>query len=109
MKTKKRGRKPGNTPSGDAKRSKRNGDHPADTESPASLKPKEFKPPAGSWENDIDTVDICRDESGKLVVYVTWKTGDKTQHSTKQVYQRCPQKVSIWRAERLVDIRTLKN
>lgn len=42
----------------------------------------------------IASIDACHDENtGKLVVYLTWKNGHKTQHDTKIVYSRCPQKV----------------
>jgi len=93
-----KGKKRGRTAADDRstpskKRSRRNGEHPADSEEPASLKKKEFKPPAGSWENEIDYVDMCRDDKGGLIVYLTWKNGSKTQHPPKQAYMRCPQKV----------------
>lgn len=39
-------------------------------------------------------LDACEDEeSGKLMVYLSWKNGQKTQHPTNVIYQRCPQKV----------------
>ena len=90
--TKKRGRAPGGGAAGASKRRK-NVDHPADSESPASLQAVAFKPPAGSWEDGVDVVDMYRDENGALMVYLTWKSGDKTQHAARQAYQRCPQKV----------------
>lgn len=74
------------------KRSRRNGTHPADITPPESA--KKWSPPAGSWEEHIDTVDAHQDdESGRLVVYLTWKTGQKTKHETTVVYKKCPQKV----------------
>jgi chromobox protein 1 len=40
------------------------------------------------------SLDACEDEeSGKLMVYLEWKNGKKTQHPTSVIYQRCPQKV----------------
>ncbi|KAK3295135.1 uncharacterized protein B0H64DRAFT_394344 [Chaetomium fimeti] len=94
LKNKKRGRPSSSTPQASGKRSRRNGDHPADEEPPLSAKAVTWKPPPGSWEEHIDHLDACEDEvSGNLMVYLTWKNGHKTQHSTKVIYQRCPQKV----------------
>lgn len=42
----------------------------------------------------MQSIDACHDEiTGKLIVYLTWVNGQKTQHGTKIVYTRCPQKV----------------
>ncbi|KAI0021841.1 heterochromatin protein one [Xylariomycetidae sp. FL0641] len=91
LKTKKRGRPTAGTPSTGSKR-RRNDGHPASTTPPASR--KSWKPPAGSWEDDVESIDACHDENtGKLTVYLTWKNGNKTQHDTKVIYQRCPQKM----------------
>lgn len=99
LKGKKRGRPTGDTPSGTSKRSRRNGEHPADSQEPASLKKeKGFKTPTGSWEDHVDIVDMYRDDQGALMVYLTWHTGHKTQHPAKQAYTRCPQKVSDLRS-----------
>lgn len=93
---KKRGRPAGSASGGtpaNGKRTKR-GSHPASQTPPASVSSKEWKPPAGSWEDDISYVDACHDETtGKLVVYLTWRNGHKTQHDLKVVYSRCPQQV----------------
>ncbi|KAH6618156.1 hypothetical protein B0J18DRAFT_436655 [Chaetomium sp. MPI-SDFR-AT-0129] len=92
LKTKKRGRPTSATPQAAGKRSRR--DHPVDSEPPASAKAVTWKPPPGSWEDHIVSLDACEDEdSGKLTVYLTWKNGQKTQHSTSVIYQRCPQKM----------------
>ncbi|KAK4180074.1 putative heterochromatin factor HP1 [Triangularia setosa] len=96
LKGKKRGRKDSSTPQAltTSKRSKRNGSHPADSEPPASAKQAAWKPPAGSWENHIAQLDACEDEeTHKLMVYLTWKNGHKTQHETSVIYSRCPQKM----------------
>lgn len=97
VKTKKRGRKStGTTPATEptSKKSKRNG-HPAETTPPAAVaKAVAWQPPAGSWEDHIEAIDACEDEStGKLVVFLNWKNGKKTKHSTDVVYKRCPQKM----------------
>jgi len=94
LKTKKRGRPSQGTPSASGKKSRRNGDHATDSDTPVSAKNVEWKPPAGSWEDHIAHIDACEDEiTNKLMVYLTWKNGQKTVHETKVVYQRCPQKV----------------
>ncbi|PKS11481.1 hypothetical protein jhhlp_003245 [Lomentospora prolificans] len=98
IKTKKRGRKSTSATAATAelanKRSKRNG-HPAETTPPVSAtKAGVWQPPAGSWEDHIETIDACEDEAtGKLVVFLNWKNGKKTKHSTEVVYKRCPQKM----------------
>lgn len=83
----------GGTPSTTTKRSRRNGVHPAETTPPATVKSK-WSPPAGSWEDEIEAIDACEDEgSGKLMVYLIWKNGQKTKHETPVIYKKCPQKV----------------
>lgn len=77
----------------ETKRARKNG-HPKDTTPPASVKELEWKPPSGSWDDDVETVDMCQDEeNGTFIVYLTWKNGKKTQHPKEVVYRRCPQKV----------------
>lgn len=94
LKSKKRGRPSSGTPQSSGKRSKRNGEHPTELEVPLAVRNAPWKPPAGSWEDHIAQLDACEDEeSGKLMVYLTWKNGHKTQHETSVIYQRCPQKV----------------
>lgn len=89
VKGKKRGRPAASVP---AAGKRRKGDHPSDSTPPATT--KAWKPPAGSWEDEVQSIDACHDEnSGKLIVYLTWKNGQKTQHETKVIYQRCPQKM----------------
>jgi chromobox protein 1 len=61
---------------------------------PASARRGEFKPPTGSWEDEVTGIDACEGSQGKVVVYLTWKGGDKSQHPLAQVYKRCPQKVN---------------
>ncbi|KAF9775635.1 hypothetical protein IL306_006234 [Fusarium sp. DS 682] len=94
-KTKKRRRTTTNgTPStttSTTKRSRR--EHPTNSATPATA--KSWSPPAGSWEDEIETIDACEDEgSGKLVVYLIWKNGRKTKHDVDVIYKKCPQKVS---------------
>lgn len=92
LKTKKRGRPAASTPTNGTKR-RRNGSHPA-SETPPASSTRAFKPPVGSWEDEVESIDACHDEvTGKLIVYLTWKNGQKTQHDTQIVYKRCPQKM----------------
>ncbi|KAI1124730.1 heterochromatin protein one [Nemania abortiva] len=91
LKTKKRGRPSTGIPANGAKR-RRNDSHPASATPPASA--RAWKPPQGSWEDHVESIDACHDENtGKLIVYLTWKDGQKTQHDTKVIYSRCPQKM----------------
>ncbi|KAI1166759.1 heterochromatin protein one [Nemania serpens] len=91
LNTKKRGRPSAGTPVNGTKR-RRNDGHPASATPPASV--RAWKPPQGSWEDHVESIDACHDENtGKLIVYLTWKDGQKTQHDTKVIYSRCPQKM----------------
>ncbi|KAM0355802.1 hypothetical protein ACHAPU_000189 [Fusarium lateritium] len=94
-KTKKRRRATNGTPSTTAttatKRSRREA-HPTDSTPPATT--KKWSPPAGSWEDEIDTIDACEDEgSGKLIVYLIWKNDHKTKHDVEIIYKKCPQRM----------------
>ncbi|RQM08285.1 hypothetical protein DH86_00001475, partial [Scytalidium sp. 3C] len=67
--------------------------HPASTSPPvSSSKRGGFKPPPGSWEDEVVEIDACEGREGEITVFLTWKDGQKTQHPTSQVYHRCPQK-----------------
>lgn len=78
---------------------KSNGAHPGASTPPASSS-KAWSPPAGSWEDDIESIDACQDEGlGQLMVYLVWKNGKKTRHQTSVIYKKCPQKVSLDGAE----------
>ncbi|KAJ6436769.1 High-osmolarity-induced transcription protein 1 [Purpureocillium lavendulum] len=66
----------------------------------------EWTPPAGSWEDEIDSISGFDDENGgKLTVYLAWKNGKKTQHPTAVVYGKCPQKMLQWYEKHVVIIR----
>lgn len=92
---KKRGRQSKSaTPAESGKRTKKTNGHPLDSTPPASAKLAQWKPPSGSWEDHVESVDMCQDEeNGGFIVYLTWKNGKKTQHPKEVVYRRCPQKV----------------
>ncbi|OAA78958.1 chromo domain-containing protein [Akanthomyces lecanii RCEF 1005] len=91
---KKRGRKPSSANPTPVKRSRKsNGAHPGASTPPASSS-KAWSPPAGSWEDDIESIDACQDEGvGQLMVYLVWKNGKKTRHQTSVIYKKCPQKM----------------
>ncbi|KAH8171158.1 chromo shadow domain-containing protein [Sarocladium implicatum] len=90
-KGKKRGRQPGSGAGAAAKRA-RNGAHPADSPAPATA--KKFTPPPGSWEDLVENIEASQDEgTGKLMVYLTWKSGHKTRHETNIVHKKLPQKM----------------
>ncbi|RBQ83200.1 hypothetical protein VDGD_05590 [Verticillium dahliae] len=92
--TKKRGRPASSTPASSSKRARKSRDHPSDSTPPASATANTWKPPSGSWEDDVTTIDACEDEeTGKLIVYLNWKNGQKTKHTTDVIYKRCPQKM----------------
>jgi chromobox protein 1 len=76
-----------------AKRGRKNNSHPSSTTPPASANYSGFKPPTGSWEEEVTGIDACEGTEGKVVVYLTWASGAKSQHPLSQVYKRCPQKV----------------
>ncbi|ODA82380.1 hypothetical protein RJ55_00887 [Drechmeria coniospora] len=91
---KKRGRMSSGTAAAAAttKRARKDGRHPADSTPPATT--AKWSPPAGSWEDEIESIDACEDEgSGKLIVYLIWKNGRKTRHDTACIYKKCPQKM----------------
>ncbi|KAL7924630.1 hypothetical protein ACQKWADRAFT_253120 [Trichoderma austrokoningii] len=91
-KGKKRSRTSSTAHASSTKRSRRNGTHPSESTPPATS--DKWNPPAGSWEDEIDTIDACEDEgSGRLIVYLVWKNGRKTKHDTKVIYKKCPQKM----------------
>lgn len=53
-----------------------------------------WRPPSGSWEDHIQTIDGCDDAgNGDLIVYITWKGGEQTKHKAQLLHTKCPQKV----------------
>jgi chromobox protein 1 len=55
---------------------------------------KKWSPPLGSWEDEIEKIVGCEeDDNGKLIVYLIWKNGQKTNHETQIIYKKCLQKV----------------
>lgn len=89
----KRGRPNAETSNGAAQKRGRT-THPASSTPPRSAKTP-FSPPREDWEEEITKIDACEGHDGEVVVYLTWKGGQKTQHPLEQVYKRCPQKVRM--------------
>lgn len=89
--SKKRGRASTGGAENGAKRGKKsNGTATTSSTPPAGA---EFKPPSGNWEEEVVMIDACEGSEGSVVVFLTWKGGQKTQHPLVQVYKRCPQKM----------------
>ncbi|KAK2627153.1 hypothetical protein QTJ16_003119 [Diplocarpon rosae] len=78
---------------GSSKKGRKSKSHPAESTPPVSFSKAEFKPPTGSWEEAVVAIDACEGTDNNVVVYLTWKSGHKTQHPLAQVYKRCPQKM----------------
>jgi chromobox protein 1 len=83
------------------------GDSPAPpvaTSSKRARKEREWSPPPGSWENDVDYIETVEQsetiekETGEPTkyAYLTWNNGKKTQHPLRYVYQKCPQKMLLY-------------
>ncbi|KAG9238896.1 putative chromatin-associated protein swi6 [Amylocarpus encephaloides] len=76
--------------------------HPAETTPPMSAR-KEFKPPTGTWEEDVIHIDAVQGQKpDDVIVYLTWKGDHRTQHPLSQVYKRCPQKMLKFYEKHLV-------
>jgi chromobox protein 1 len=75
----------------------------AEEATPASAKrakkEKEWSPPPGSWETEVDYVDTVEEsidtKTGNLTrfAYLVWNNQKKSQHPLHHVYQKCPQKM----------------
>ncbi|KAI9645105.1 hypothetical protein NHQ30_005839 [Ciborinia camelliae] len=89
------------TPQTNGKKSRKNG-HPSSSTPPPSLEHAQFKPPSGSWEDDVVTIEAMEGPNAEVIVYLTWKGGAKSQHSLHQVYKRCPQKMLSFYERHLV-------
>lgn len=57
---------------------------------------KDFKLPSGSWEEDVEAIDVSEGTDGKAQAHLTWIHGLETQHPLDTVYKHCPQKVSSY-------------
>ncbi|KAJ0132841.1 hypothetical protein HZ326_24095 [Fusarium oxysporum f. sp. albedinis] len=59
----------------------------------SSISGEQWTPPPGSWEEYIEIDDCQGDNDGNLIVYLTWKNGQRTKHGTQVIYEKCPQKM----------------
>ncbi|KJZ68097.1 hypothetical protein HIM_12511 [Hirsutella minnesotensis 3608] len=63
-----------------------------------SAEARPWTPPAGSWEDDVASIDACQfDPDGDHTFYIAWANGQKTKHGAWVLYQKCPQKASLRR------------
>ncbi|ORX99623.1 hypothetical protein BCR34DRAFT_576483 [Clohesyomyces aquaticus] len=94
---------------------KSNADIQSESGTPAAVqsnkKPKrekDWSPPLGSWENDVDYIDTVEEsldsKTGHLerFAYLVWANGKKTQHPLQHVYRKCPQKMLVYYESHLV-------
>ncbi|KAK4081906.1 hypothetical protein Purlil1_11498 [Purpureocillium lilacinum] len=66
-----------------------------------------WSPPAGSWEDDIESIaGLDEEDGGKRMVYLAWKNGRKTKHPTTVVHSKCPQKMLQWYEKHVVIVRS---
>jgi len=49
--------------------------------------------PEGSWEDHIEQIESVEENASGLLFFVKWVDGHRTQHSSQQCRQKCPQKV----------------
>ena len=83
-----------------------------DSATPASAKrakkEKEWSPPPGSWETEVDYVDTVEEsldhKTGQMqrYAYLVWSNQKKSQHLLHHVYQKCPQKMLQYYESHLV-------
>lgn len=76
--------------------------HKSDSSSSKRKRTREsddWAPPASltSWEDEVETIDTVerRQIAGEdeLVVHLVWKSGKKTEHLTRDIRRKCPQKL----------------
>ncbi|KAJ4298972.1 hypothetical protein N0V90_004216 [Kalmusia sp. IMI 367209] len=71
-------------------------------------KEKEWAPPPGSWEDDVDHVDTVeqrmdpRTGRQEKFGYLVWKHHVKTQHPLPLIFKKCPQKMLAYFEAHLV-------
>lgn len=72
---------------------------PTSSSSKRTKKEKEWSPPPGSWEHDVDYVETVEESidnaTGKPAryAYLVWNNQKKSQHPLHHVYTKCPQKM----------------
>ncbi|KAF8459434.1 hypothetical protein BGX38DRAFT_1148641 [Terfezia claveryi] len=87
----------GSTP-GTAKKKKTT----SSNESPAPAEEPKWKPPAGSWEDEIQAIDTIEKTDKGLICYIQWANGKKSQHEVHTVYKKAPQRMLKFYEQHLV-------
>ncbi|CAG8526819.1 943_t:CDS:2 [Paraglomus occultum] len=47
----------------------------------------------GSWEEEVENIETVEKTNEGLFVYLHWKNGQRTVHDSREVNEKCPQKV----------------
>jgi chromobox protein 1 len=97
----------GGRPEGGKKRKSRKSGVETETSTPVAAKrmkkEKEWAPPPGSWETDVDHVDTVEQRPNpktgeqEKFGYLVWNNRIKTQHPLPLIFKKCPQRVGVVR------------
>ncbi|KAI5807418.1 hypothetical protein DFH27DRAFT_523063 [Peziza echinospora] len=71
-------------------------------ESPAPADEPKWRPPAGSWEDEIQAIDTIEKTEKGLICYIQWGNGKKSQHEVHTVYKKAPQRMLKFYEQHLV-------
>jgi len=95
----------GGRPESGKKRKGRKSGVDTETSTPVAAKrmkkEKEWAPPPGSWEDEVDHVDTVEQrvnpKTGQTEKfgYLVWKHHVKTQHPLPLIFKKCPQRVGF--------------
>jgi len=61
-----------------------------------------WKPPTGSWEDEIQAIDTIEKTEKGLICYIQWANGKKSQHEVHTVYKKAPQRMLKFYEQHLV-------
>ncbi|KAL1610777.1 hypothetical protein SLS60_002448 [Paraconiothyrium brasiliense] len=102
----------GGRPEGGKKRKGRKSAADTETSTPVAAKrmkkEKEWAPPPGSWEAEVDHVDTVEQrlnpKTGQIEKfgYLVWNNRIKTQHPLPLIFKKCPQRMLAYFEEHLV-------
>jgi chromobox protein 1 len=97
----------GGRPEGGKKRKDRKSGLDTESSTPVAAKrrkqEKEWAPPPGSWETDVDHVDTVEQRpnpktgENEKFGYLVWNNQIKTQHPLSLIFKKCPQRVGVAR------------
>ena len=79
--------------SGNKGKSRKVNDSASATPTVTETRVGKWKPPTGSWEEEIQAIDTVESDERGLHVYVQWNSGKKSRHPIEEIYKKCPQKV----------------